>query len=90
MGSLADQSRALLMEIIAASNAFRGKLILIQYRAVVTLMLGIAAWAAVKNALSYVSAEAATSLNLPATGEEVLRCLTQTTSLQREKARANE
>jgi xanthine dehydrogenase large subunit len=39
------------------------------------LMLGIAAWAAVKNALSYVSAETATSLNLPATGEEILRCL---------------
>ena len=39
------------------------------------LMLGIAAWAAVKNALSYVSAEAAVNLNLPATGEEILRCL---------------
>ena len=39
------------------------------------LMLGIAAWAAVKNALSYMSAEAATSLNLPATGEEILQCL---------------
>jgi xanthine dehydrogenase large subunit len=40
------------------------------------LMLGIAAWVAVKNALSYVNAEAANSLNLPATGEEILRCLT--------------
>jgi xanthine dehydrogenase large subunit len=40
------------------------------------LMLAIAAWAAVKNALSYVSADAAASLTLPATGEEVLRCLT--------------
>jgi xanthine dehydrogenase large subunit len=39
------------------------------------LMLAIAAWAAVKNALSYVSAEAASSLTLPATGEEFLRCL---------------
>jgi len=39
------------------------------------LMLAIAAWAAVKNALSYVSAEAASSLTLPATGEEILRCL---------------
>jgi xanthine dehydrogenase large subunit len=41
------------------------------------LMLGIAAWAAVKNALSYVSADAAAALTLPATGEEILRCLTQ-------------
>jgi xanthine dehydrogenase large subunit len=40
------------------------------------LMLAIAAWAAVKNALSYVSADAAAALNLPATGEEILRCLT--------------
>jgi xanthine dehydrogenase large subunit len=40
------------------------------------LMLAIAAWAAVKNALSQVSAEAAASLTLPATGEEILRCLT--------------
>ena len=47
------------------------------------LMLGIAAWAAVKNALSYVSAEAATSLNLPATGEEILRCLTTVAAGQR-------
>jgi xanthine dehydrogenase large subunit len=39
------------------------------------LMLAIAAWAAVKNALSYASPEAATSLTLPATGEEILRCL---------------
>jgi xanthine dehydrogenase large subunit len=39
------------------------------------LMLAIAAWAAVKNALSYISAEAASSLTLPATGEEILRCL---------------
>jgi len=42
------------------------------------LMLAIAAWAAVKNALSYVSPEAASSLTLPATGEEILRCLTLT------------
>jgi xanthine dehydrogenase large subunit len=40
------------------------------------LMLAISAWAAVKNALSYVSDEAASSLALPATGEEILRCLT--------------
>jgi xanthine dehydrogenase large subunit len=39
------------------------------------LMLAIAAWAAVKNALAYHSAEAAANLNLPATGEEILRCL---------------
>jgi xanthine dehydrogenase large subunit len=40
------------------------------------LMLAIAAWAAVKNALSYTSPEAAAALALPATGEEILRCLT--------------
>jgi xanthine dehydrogenase large subunit len=40
------------------------------------LMHAIAAWAAVKNALSYASPEAAASLTLPATGEEILRCLT--------------
>jgi xanthine dehydrogenase large subunit len=40
------------------------------------LMLAIAGWAAVKNALSYLSDEAASSLQLPASGEEVLRCLT--------------
>ena len=39
------------------------------------LMLGIAPWAAVKNALSYVSPAASASLLLPATGEEVLRCI---------------
>jgi xanthine dehydrogenase large subunit len=48
------------------------------------LMLAIAAWAAVKNALSYVSPEAAAALILPATGEEILRCLT----LADEKGRA--
>lgn len=40
------------------------------------LMLGIAVWAAIKNALSHVSQPAATELKLPATNEEVLRCLT--------------
>jgi xanthine dehydrogenase large subunit len=40
------------------------------------LMLAISVWAAVKNALSYVGADAASALRLPATGEEVLRCLT--------------
>jgi xanthine dehydrogenase large subunit len=40
------------------------------------LMLAIAAWAAVKNALSYASPEATSALTLPATGEEILRCLT--------------
>jgi xanthine dehydrogenase large subunit len=40
------------------------------------LMLAIAAWAAAKNALSYVSPDAASSLPLPATGEEILRCMT--------------
>jgi xanthine dehydrogenase large subunit len=40
------------------------------------LMLAISIWAAVKNALSYVSEDAAGALLLPATGEEVLRCLT--------------
>ncbi|MCI0331742.1 MAG: xanthine dehydrogenase molybdopterin binding subunit [Planctomycetes bacterium] len=41
------------------------------------LMLAIAIWAAVKNALSYAARGATTDLQLPATGEEILRCLTQ-------------
>src|SRR5262249_13983555 len=41
------------------------------------LMLAIAVWAAAKNALSYVSPAASVELRLPATGEEMLRCLTK-------------
>ncbi len=41
------------------------------------LMLGISVWAAVKNALSYGGPAEQIDLRLPATGEEVLRCLTQ-------------
>jgi xanthine dehydrogenase large subunit len=41
------------------------------------LMLGIAVWAAVKNALSYVAPGTSADLQLPATGEEILRCLTK-------------
>ncbi|HEX2474698.1 MAG TPA: xanthine dehydrogenase molybdopterin binding subunit [Lacipirellulaceae bacterium] len=41
------------------------------------LMLGIAVWAAVKNALSYVAPGVPNDLQLPATGEEILRCLTK-------------
>jgi len=41
------------------------------------LMLGIAVWAAVKNALSYVAPGVPSDLQLPATGEEILRCLTR-------------
>lgn len=44
------------------------------------LMLGIAVWAAVKNALSYVAPGVFSDLQLPATGEEILRCLTQLTA----------
>jgi xanthine dehydrogenase large subunit len=40
------------------------------------LMLGIAVWAAVKNALSHVAPGMPNDLQLPATGEEILRCLT--------------
>jgi xanthine dehydrogenase large subunit len=40
------------------------------------LMLGIAVWAAAKNALSYLAFGARTDLKLPATGEELLRCIT--------------
>jgi xanthine dehydrogenase large subunit len=43
------------------------------------LMLAIAVWAAAKNALAYVSPESAARLQLPATGEEMLRCLTLAT-----------
>jgi xanthine dehydrogenase large subunit len=40
------------------------------------LMLGIAVWAAAKNALSYAAPGTPIDLQLPATGEEILRCLT--------------
>jgi xanthine dehydrogenase large subunit len=40
------------------------------------LMLAIAVWAAVKNALYYVAPGESSELQLPATGEEILRCLT--------------
>lgn len=40
------------------------------------LMLGIAVWAAAKNALSYVAPGVRSDLVLPATGEEMLRCIT--------------
>ncbi len=43
------------------------------------LMLAIAVWAAAKNALAYIGPSAAAELRLPATGEEMLRCLTQST-----------
>jgi xanthine dehydrogenase large subunit len=46
------------------------------------LMLGISVWAAVKNALSYVAPGASSDLQLPATGEEILRCLTQLSAQQ--------
>ena len=39
------------------------------------LMLGISVWAAVKNALGHLSPGQPVDLRLPATGEEVLRCL---------------
>jgi xanthine dehydrogenase large subunit len=48
------------------------------------LMLAIAVWAAVKNALSYVGGEAADKLRLPATGEEILRCLNRAQRTARE------
>ena len=41
------------------------------------LMLAIAVWAAAKNALAYIGPSAAAELRLPATGEEMLRCLTK-------------
>jgi xanthine dehydrogenase large subunit len=39
------------------------------------LLLGVAAWTAVKNALSFADLQADPNLTLPATGEEILRCL---------------
>jgi len=39
------------------------------------LLLGIAVWSAVKNALSYLPGGLENNLSLPATGEEILRCL---------------
>ena len=40
------------------------------------LLLGVSVWAAVKNALSHLPREVDPNLRLPATGEEILRCLT--------------
>jgi xanthine dehydrogenase large subunit len=51
------------------------------------LMLAIAVWAAVKNALWYIARDEAIDLQLPATGEEILRCLTL---LAGEKAHTNQ
>ncbi len=39
-------------------------------------MHAIAVWTAVKHALSFTSPTASQALTLPATGEEILRCLT--------------
>ena len=41
------------------------------------LLLGVAAWAAVKQALAQLPDDADPNLKLPATGEEVLRCLSE-------------
>ena len=41
------------------------------------LLLGVAAWAAVKNALSYLPRTTDPGLRLPATGEEILRCISE-------------
>ena len=41
------------------------------------LLLGVAAWAAVKNALSYLPRTNDPGLRLPATGEEILRCISE-------------
>ena len=41
------------------------------------LLLGVAVWAAVKQALSQVEGDVDPNLQLPATGEEILRCLSQ-------------
>ena len=40
------------------------------------LMMGISVWAAVKDALSYLRPGPVNELHLPATGEEILRCIT--------------
>ena len=39
------------------------------------LLLGVAVWAAVKHALSFLPREVDPQLSLPATGEEILRCM---------------
>ena len=41
------------------------------------LLLGVSVWAAVKNALSFLTGDP--KFKLPATGEEILRCLTEAT-----------
>lgn len=44
------------------------------------LLLGVAAWAAVKHALSQLPSDVDSNLKLPATGEEVLRYLTESSA----------
>lgn len=44
------------------------------------LMMALAVWAAAKNALSYVNPGSAVDLRLPATGEEILRVITELTA----------
>ena len=39
------------------------------------LMMGVAVWAAMKDAMGYVSKESSSTLNLPATGEVLLECM---------------
>ncbi|MGI9518426.1 MAG: xanthine dehydrogenase molybdopterin binding subunit, partial [Pirellulaceae bacterium] len=41
------------------------------------LLLGVSVWAAVKNALSFLPGDVDPHLSLPATGEEILRCITE-------------
>ena len=43
------------------------------------LLLGVAVWAAVKDALTYLPGDVDPNLKLPATGEEILRCMTEMT-----------
>jgi xanthine dehydrogenase large subunit len=43
------------------------------------LLLAISVWAAIKNALSFISNGSGVDLKLPATNEEILRCLTKAT-----------
>jgi xanthine dehydrogenase large subunit len=50
------------------------------------LMHALCVWTAVKRAIAYVSPAAASELRLPATGEEILRCLTVGAKGRRQKA----
>jgi len=73
---LTSKDSKLLLALREAKNIYRSKAV-----GEPPLMLGISVWAAVKNALGSLGTTGQpVDLRLPATGEEVLRCITERTT----------